>query len=121
MPLEELEAIFDKINFAAILFSFVFLIYWIYVFVIIYHLVRFGIGPKPKLFALIFLAGAVILFTTSIFSFGQIDFTDIFEKLKTKDFRTAPRFNIPTPLEIPVIEGLNHVPRLSLTGPTPFY
>jgi len=77
MSLNDIEVIFGKINFAAILFAFIFLIYWTYVFVIIYHLVRFGVGPKPKLFAMIFLAGAVILFTAAIYSFSRVDLTKL--------------------------------------------
>ncbi len=77
MSLNDIEVIFGKINFAAMLFVFIFLIYWTYVFVIIYHLVRFGVGPKPKLFAMIFLAGAVILFTAAIYSFSRVDLTKL--------------------------------------------
>ena len=92
MTLDQIENIFSSINFAAIFFSFVFLIYWGYVFVIIYHLVRFGVGPKPKLFAMIFLAGAVILFTTALYTYARVDFTNLLGNLGS----FKPELNIPS-------------------------
>jgi hypothetical protein len=43
------------------LFALVVLVYIIGSFLILYHLIRFGIGTQPKKYALFFLAGSVIL------------------------------------------------------------
>jgi hypothetical protein len=51
------------INTAAIL---VFFAFWMMVFVIFYHLTRFGVGTLPKKLSAIFLSGAVILFCASL-------------------------------------------------------
>lgn len=40
-----------------------------FTFAIIYHLVRFGIGNRPKIIALVFLAGSFILFIVATTSF----------------------------------------------------
>ncbi len=38
-----------------------------------YHLIRFGIGPRPKAMALIFIMGSVILLALAIVSWINID------------------------------------------------
>lgn len=48
-------------------------IYWIFAFVIVYHLTRFGVGTQPKRIAGIFLAGSLILSATIIIFFTKID------------------------------------------------
>ena len=50
-----------------------FFAYWIFVFVILYHLTRFGIGVVPKRLAAIFLIGSVALFGISIALFVNLD------------------------------------------------
>lgn len=37
------------------------LIYWIGAFLVLYHLIRFGVGNQPKAVAFIFFAGSIIL------------------------------------------------------------
>lgn len=54
-----LELLFS--NFPLILFLAAMLIYWIGAFVIIYHLIRFGVGSAPKAMAFVFFIGSVIL------------------------------------------------------------
>jgi hypothetical protein len=53
------------------------LLYWGLVFVILYHLTRFGIGTQPKRFAAVFLLGSVLIFGVFITSFANIDVTSI--------------------------------------------
>ena len=36
-------------------------IYWIGAFLILYHLIRFGIGSQPKAVAFVFFAGSIAL------------------------------------------------------------
>ncbi|OHB10805.1 MAG: hypothetical protein A3G05_01585 [Candidatus Zambryskibacteria bacterium RIFCSPLOWO2_12_FULL_45_14] len=71
-----LELIFN------ILITAVFVVYWVTVFVILYHLTRFGIGVQPKRFAAIFLLGAVILFFASIVTYVNMDTGPFFNLLK---------------------------------------
>ena len=56
-----------------ILAALIFLVYWGAVFVILYHLTRFGIGVQPKKFAAAFLFGSVVLSGTAIILFMNLD------------------------------------------------
>ena len=59
---------------------FIFLLYflfWIAVFVILYHLTRFGVGVQPKRLAAAFLLGALVFFCTNIFLFANLNIADI--------------------------------------------
>lgn len=47
--------------------------YWIAVFVILYHLTRFGVGVQPKRLAAGFLLGALALFCTALILFIKLD------------------------------------------------
>jgi len=47
--------------------------YWIFNFVIIYHLTRFGVGVQPKRFAVIFFLGSVFLSGLTLILFLQLD------------------------------------------------
>lgn len=49
------------------------LVYWGVVFVIFYHLARFGIGVQPKRLAVIFLFGSVILSGVAVILFMRIN------------------------------------------------
>lgn len=40
-----------------------------FTFAIVYHLIRFGIGSRPKAIALVFLIGSFILFVATAISF----------------------------------------------------
>jgi len=40
-----------------------------FTFAIVYHLIRFGIGSRPKMIALVFLIGSFILFVATAISF----------------------------------------------------
>lgn len=56
-----------------VIFALTFLVFWIYVFFIVYHLTRFGISTKPKIIAFVFFMGSAFLFMQLIYSFNQID------------------------------------------------
>ncbi|MEI8061812.1 MAG: hypothetical protein WCG97_00750 [bacterium] len=47
-------------------------IYWSFVFIVIYHLIRFGVGTLPKKIAVIFLAGGIMLSMITILFFAQM-------------------------------------------------
>jgi hypothetical protein len=60
------------------------LLYWIFNFTILYHLIRFGVGQAPKNIAMIFSLGCIGLFFVSSVLFASIDFDKIagsFEKI----------------------------------------
>lgn len=57
----------------------VFLVFWVVAFVILYHLVRFGIGVQPKRFALAFLLGTVLLFFSSVVLYTRIDLNSLLQ------------------------------------------
>ncbi len=48
--------------------------YWIFVFIIFYHLVRFGVGTLPKTLSAFFVLGSLVLFSTCVFLFSTINF-----------------------------------------------
>lgn len=57
---------YELVNFAniiAIFGLFLVMLYWLHAFVILYHLIRFGVGSRPKQAALFFFGGSFILFT----------------------------------------------------------
>ena len=56
----------------AIMFA-LYILFWGAVFVILYHLTRFGVGTQPKRFALVFFLGAAVLFGTSLILFANLD------------------------------------------------
>lgn len=90
--MELVIALVEKIPVFPILFGILFLFYWLQVFFIIYHLVRFGIGPAPKLMALIFFTGAALLVGITFIAYSRIDFAGLFENLRTdiSDFVPDP-------------------------------
>jgi hypothetical protein len=64
-----------------ILVALIFIVYWVVVFVILYHLARFGIGVQPKRFAAIFLFGSVVLFCVSIIAYLSVDINSLLRLL----------------------------------------
>lgn len=66
-----LEIIFN------VLVALIFLAYWGVAFIILYHLVRFGIGVQPKKLAAIFLFGSIILSGTVLISFTTVDINQL--------------------------------------------
>ncbi len=56
----------------AIMFA-LYILFWGAVFVVLYHLTRFGVGTQPKRFALVFFLGTVVLFGASLLLFANLD------------------------------------------------
>lgn len=54
------------------------LTYWTTAFIIIYHLIRFGIGTQPKILAGVFFFGSAFLSLISIFFFLNIDLNSLY-------------------------------------------
>ena len=73
--------ILNSIPFFGIVIVFLALVYWIPTFFVVYHLIRFGIGPRPKFIALVFLIGSVILFSLFIIGASQIDLTALAQQV----------------------------------------
>jgi len=72
---EQVYSLAQSLPVIPILFGLAFVLYWIYTLIIMYHLVRFGIGSKPKILALIFFMGSLVLFTNMILAFSQVNLT----------------------------------------------
>jgi len=47
-------------------------IFWILAFILLYHLVRFGVGRGPKVAALVFFFGSLILMIVALFAWLNI-------------------------------------------------
>ena len=61
-----------------------FLVYWLIVFIILYHLSRFGVGTQPKKFAAGLLFGSVILSGITIVLFVSVDFPTLLSELMSQ-------------------------------------
>lgn len=48
------------------------LIFWIYTFIILYHLIRFGIGRLPKQISIATLIGSLVLFSWLLYTYNVI-------------------------------------------------
>lgn len=64
-----LESIFTSLNVVLLAALFVSVLFWLHTFFILYHLMRFGIGTRPKQAALIYLIGSITLFFFFILCF----------------------------------------------------
>jgi hypothetical protein len=80
-------------TFAVLVLLFI-LVYWIFNFIILYHLTRFGIGTQPKKFAAVFLLGSIILFFISASFFAGLDTDALGQKIKEL---AGSNFNITYP------------------------
>lgn len=72
------------VNFLLILVFLIITIYLWYVFTILYHFIRFGIGRLPKIIALVFFIISFLILISGIFLlfyFGKISQEVILEKL----------------------------------------
>jgi len=58
-------------------------VYVLFVFFIIYHLIRFGIGVKPKITALFFFFGSLLILILLIWTWSQINWDEILKLIKT--------------------------------------
>jgi hypothetical protein len=57
------------------------ILFW-YSFSIIYHLIRFGVGRKPKIIALIFFIGSIILFNIALNAYNQVIWLELIQYIK---------------------------------------
>ena len=60
-------------SFSIFAYAFLLLLYFIYGFVIIYHLIRFGVGIQPKIVAFVFFVGSLILVLPTIVFYLNVD------------------------------------------------
>lgn len=47
--------------------------YLVWSFFVVYHLIRFGVGPEPKRLAFLFLTGSAVLLGAVAVTYTQID------------------------------------------------
>lgn len=52
---------------------FLLIIYWIGGFIILYHLIRFGVGTRPKIASFVFFIGSILLIVIAIALYARID------------------------------------------------
>jgi hypothetical protein len=62
----------DIKTYASFAYAFIMLVYWTGTFVILYHLIRFGVGNQPKKIAAVFLTGSLILSIITTLFFAQV-------------------------------------------------
>jgi hypothetical protein len=61
-------------NLIPIVLAFILIIsFWTFVFIIFYHLVRFGIGTQPKILSAVFIFGSFALFFMTVLFFSNIE------------------------------------------------
>jgi len=64
-------------NVFGFIFTFVILIYWTMAFLVLYHLIRFGVSGQPKQIAVIFLGGSLVLTIITTLLYAQVDFSTL--------------------------------------------
>jgi hypothetical protein len=69
-----MPALTDVKTYATFIYAFLLLLYWSGTFVVLYHLIRFGIGSQPKRIAVVFLSGSLILSIITTLFFAQVIF-----------------------------------------------
>lgn len=69
------------------------LVYWGFNFVVLYHLLRFGVGVQPKRFAAIYFLGSSFLFVICVLLFMSIDILSFKDEL-ANFFKGNTFFNI---------------------------
>jgi len=61
-------------TYAGIVYLFIMFVFWLAAFVILYHLIRFGVGNEPKKVSAIFLGGSILISIITTLFFAQIIF-----------------------------------------------
>jgi hypothetical protein len=54
-----------------LVFIFLILAYWVSSFLILYHLIRFGISGQPKKIAIFFLGGSIVFTMVAVLLYSQ--------------------------------------------------
>ncbi len=62
---------FGPTSIVGLIFAFILLAYWTAAFLILYHLIRFGVSGQPKKIAIVFLAGSIVLSMVAVLLFSQ--------------------------------------------------
>jgi hypothetical protein len=71
-------------NIAGFIFTFGLLVYWTIAFLVLYHLIRFGVSGQPKKIAAVFLAGSLVLTIITVLLYMQVDFDAIIKTTSLK-------------------------------------
>ncbi len=112
--LAQVSTTLGNIHFFPIAMGVFFVFYWTSVFFVVYHLTRFGIGPIPKLFGLVFLLGSMAFFSLAMLAYSHVDFSQIVDTLKAQtpsndtlhNYFKLPNFANPSVRPIPSINPL---------------
>ncbi|MEK7515185.1 MAG: hypothetical protein AAB608_02290 [Patescibacteria group bacterium] len=62
----DFSALAERIPWGLLISAGVFTVFWVGVFALLYHLIRFGIGVAPKIASLTLFIGALLLFMIAI-------------------------------------------------------
>ncbi len=81
MSIQGIYNFFWSINLPILILGLGILYFIIQSFYIVYHLIRFGIGPKPKFVALLYVLGSSILFILTIIAWTKLDLSGLYESL----------------------------------------
>ncbi len=71
-------------NIAGFIFTFGLLVFWTIAFLVLYHLIRFGVSGQPKKIAAVFLAGSLVLTIITVLLYMQVDFDTIIKTTSLK-------------------------------------
>jgi hypothetical protein len=84
--MNNLMSFIDSFNVFNLIFWIVLGIYLWYTFSIIYHLIRFGVGAKPKILGLVFFVVSFFLFTLTLDAYSKVDWKAIIEMISKLNF-----------------------------------
>ncbi|MDD5750354.1 MAG: hypothetical protein PHU56_01750 [Candidatus Pacebacteria bacterium] len=57
-------------------------VFLLYGFFIFYHFIRFGVGGKPKILALVFFIGACFLSAITLVAYQKVDWAYVYQAIK---------------------------------------
>lgn len=69
-------------NVPLFIFAIIILAYLWYTFSIVYHFIRFGVGRKPKILALVYFMGSFFLVGITLLLYKQVDWSNIISSIK---------------------------------------
>ncbi|MEK7172410.1 MAG: hypothetical protein AAB740_00325 [Patescibacteria group bacterium] len=69
-------------NWGLILLIFIGAVFFLYSFFIFYHFIRFGVGGRTKVLALIFFIGVCLLSATTLLAWQKVNWLDICQAIK---------------------------------------
>jgi len=68
-------------NLPIIIIAGVLVIFWVLAFIVLYHLVRFGVGRAPKIAAFVFFVGSLILMVVILIMWLRLDLAGTFSTI----------------------------------------